>query len=260
MARRVADRPRRQRARRDPALRQARRRLHRGRRGRPRPSRPDGVGGRRASTALPGARSADQPRDKVALTLARLPPATFLKRLERFLRPCRLIPRAARALQPLPTVKGSPKGPQRVGPDPLATAARPWPPATAPACPRTSPVRDEDSRPSGAASPNGPRAPACRRKPWCSRSPSRATCRLVRSRGPQVRCGIPSCGSGQTNTGSGRAARWKSATGERRCGSCDRDWANQAFSKVPRSRRHRASRFRDGRVAASGRCLHASCR
>ena len=53
MARRIADRPRRQRARRDPALRQARGSLHRRRRGRPRPSRPDGLGGRRESTALP---------------------------------------------------------------------------------------------------------------------------------------------------------------------------------------------------------------
>ena len=56
LAGRVADRPRRQRAGRRSALRQARRPFHRVRPSRPRPPRPDGVGDRRACPALPGAK------------------------------------------------------------------------------------------------------------------------------------------------------------------------------------------------------------
>jgi hypothetical protein len=61
MARRRADRPRRQRARRHTALRQAGRTLHGGRRGRPRPSRPDDVGSRGAHPPLPRATLASAP-------------------------------------------------------------------------------------------------------------------------------------------------------------------------------------------------------
>ena len=61
MACRIADGPRRQRARRHPAVRQAGRSLHRRRRGRHRPPGPDGLGRHREDPAVPRKRIANGP-------------------------------------------------------------------------------------------------------------------------------------------------------------------------------------------------------